>query len=124
MATDPDGKPFDPEHDSPLEALARAVVPNWCGCGGDVHLGAEIGWYLFAIRGTKEDPFVPLSEARYITGRDARFAELIAHLADAAYLTEHGSSVGGAWLTPGGEQWLDFVWEELSTEWTLETYPD
>lgn len=91
-----DASPYpNPDYDWP-ESI---VMDNWCGCGQPKRVLDAMRSYLasFEDRGT---------DARFTPMFDDLATLMIAYRADELGLTEHGSSIFGAWLTDAGSRWL------------------
>lgn len=72
-------------------SVAREL--GWCGCGDNERVDELMLRYLDSVP-SWERPASDLSADEHL---------LLAYVADSAGWTEHGGSVGGAWLTPSGE---------------------
>lgn len=93
--------------ESPLEAFGMSVL-GFCGCMDPKGMADQIVDYL-AIVARREGELSNWESARAMLYE--RFPEewyrlLIQYLVDDKELTEHGGSVGGAWLTDAGKEWL------------------
>jgi hypothetical protein len=88
---------------------------NWCGCGDPDIAKTAIKDYLQCVYDWQNDK----SADSYINDRkrfkerfgvesvyDDRLLLCLAYELDAARLTDHGSSIGGAWLTEEGKMFL------------------
>ena len=83
-------------YESPAYFLWFSVMKG-CGCGSNDELMEDV-WNLFeGIILKKEDSHKVIYSDNY--------HELIAHMLDARFLTEHGTSIGGSWGSKLGE-WL------------------
>lgn len=89
---------------------------NWCGCGAPVDVKREILKYFSILEwwssDTHNDHLYNEKCKRYreAFGVDSVYDNplllALAYSMDAAGFTEHGSSIGGAWLTTEGEMFL------------------
>lgn len=66
-----------------------------CGCGNSDELAKDVLKVFLAIA-TKDSSHELIYSDKY--------HELIAHMLDSAGITEHGSSVGGSWLSSKGKE--------------------
>ena len=80
---------------------------KWCGCGDPDTAKQIVKNYLTAIKNRRMDNSESLR--KYFNVRSVYDNDLLLCLAytiDAAEFTEHGTSIGGAWLTDTGEMFL------------------
>lgn len=92
---------------------------NWCGCGDPSIAKRCIRDYLNIIKISNDirDPrdAYDIKEALIVdrfgckTIYDNELLLCLAYALDAAGFTEHGSSIGGAWLTREGEMFLNVL---------------
>lgn len=90
---------------------------NWCGCGNPEAVKTVVRDFLRIIYDYSEDPLV--SQSRW-DRRGNNFQErfgarsvydnelllCLAYALDAAEFTDHGSSIGGAWIDTEGKMFL------------------
>lgn len=79
----------------------------FCGCGSSVRFVSMLRDYL-ASADEDDNLLGPITSGDLL-------AELIAHIACSAGLTEHGGSVFGSWLTEKGTRALQ-MWEQRGVE--------
>jgi hypothetical protein len=91
---------------------------HWCGCGNPDVAKAEIRKYLRYLETIHEDDGGEISETtqkeygiKHIY--DNPLLLCLAYAMDAARFTEHGTSIGGAWLTREGEMFLFLLEKEV-----------
>jgi hypothetical protein len=87
-------------YDSPEEYLWVGIMGG-CGCGSS----DEIAELAHEILGHFGKPF----DERKLKIYDKIEYEIIAHWLDSKELIEHGSSVGGSWLTDKGKELLEVL---------------
>lgn len=106
---------WDSEDGSSKEEYIWSQLFNFCGCSSNsltdlffsiikkLHLAskAETSWYY---------------EYENKTEAEQDLQELCLHILDSKGLAEHGSSVGGSWLTKDGRKLVDFLFEESAKE--------
>lgn len=103
-------------------------VLNWCGCGNP-ELAQEVVLRYLKIQNdwhkSKEDSEKLSAKYKRIFGvysiYDNPLLLTLAYSLDAAGLTEHGSSIGSAWLTDDGEKFLYLL--EHNKELSFEPEP-
>jgi hypothetical protein len=79
---------------------------DWCGCYDMAPIAAHMAAYLRGEWGSY------LNKGEIIHFSDDNMSQvLIALIADANGLTEHGGNVGGSWVTDAGKRWLE-LWDE------------
>lgn len=80
-----------------------------CGCGSpeDAYNFCQTALTFFDRRGAKEWVNAENALERHIANDPATAAHVIAHLLTHLKLLEHGSTVGGSWLTTTGEAVVD-----------------
>lgn len=106
---------YETEHEA-LKEYFRYERLKWCGCGIPEIALEQVRKFLdaykdFDNRRTKLKEYFGVE---YIY--DNPLLLCLAYTLDAAELTEHGSSVGGAWLTKDGEDFLYCMETEEQTE--------
>lgn len=105
------------------ESLIATGLLGWCGCGMPSKALAFVRDALRAIELTGNDCFLEPNENHW---DERKSAESRLYPSDGAYyfamyvldskgLTEHGSGVGGCWLTQSGKMLLSDL-EELTTK--------
>lgn len=83
--------PDDLTYDSPEEYLFIGILGG-CGCGTSEEIAKDVMTLLLEIsKGEREKIY------------EDSYNELIAHMLDSKDLIEHGSQIGGSWLTEKGE---------------------
>lgn len=110
MLIGPDGCHYVNEHQA-----AHSGLLGMCGCGmpEDAYNFCRDALMCFDRRGCHDRPptreWIDAESALkdLIVSRPDDAAHVIAHLLDNLKLLEHGSSVGGSWLTPDGERIVD-----------------
>lgn len=81
-------------------------ILNWCGCGSPEDAQLCIRDYLYSLSDlqTKQEHLKQLFGVEYVY--DNKPLLCLAYMLDALGFTEHGGSVGGAWLTDVGRMFL------------------
>lgn len=81
-------------------------ILNWCGCGRPEDAKRCIRDYLDALSNPaeKQDKLKRRFGVEHVY--DNELLLCLAYMMDAAGFTEHGSGIGGAWLTKDGEMFL------------------
>lgn len=85
-------------------AVTIAAVSHYLGGGGCGAPWAAANWLRRALEA--HPAWEKQSVQRAVWGDDDGRAYVLRHMLDHAALTEHGGSVGGAWLTERGERVL------------------
>lgn len=101
--TDPNGPAYV------LESLVNTEV-GWCGCGDPSEVDAMMLAYLRA----RSHPEFPKPPTRFV-GKQAEM--LLAYVADRLGWTEHGTSIGGAWLSDDGIEALKNLEARYGDQW-------
>ena len=83
------------------ESYLFTGIIGGCGCGNSEEISVDV--YNLFIKIATETP------DKHIAIYKDRYSELIAHIFDAKGLTEHGTSIGGSWLTEKGKA----IYEEI-----------
>lgn len=99
----PDGLPC--EHLDDLSEPSVAAELGWCGCGSPEDVDRMMLAYLRNIEArwtVRKDEDAPHWGWRATEGLSTDAETLIQYMADALGWTEHGGTVGGAWLTDDG----------------------
>ena len=103
MLIGPDGCHYDTE----AEAMYFSLGLCGCGCPENVHeFLVDCAKAVQAGTETREYDSIRAIEA-LIKNKPDVVAEFIGHFLDSKELTEHGSSVYGAWLTERGKQFVE-----------------
>lgn len=80
---------------------------NWCGCGEPDTVKMVVKDYLEVINNKYNDNDINFENKFGVKSvYDNNLLLCLAYTIDAAGFTEHGSSIGGAWLTDEGEMFL------------------
>lgn len=121
-----------------LYAYFRYEVLNWCGCGAPEEADKQVVRYLNLID-KGEEPHVSFTEnynewCRFFDNRRKQHKELckkyfdcetiydnplllcLAYTMDAAEFSEHGTSIGGAWITDRGKIYRYAIMKHLEAE--------
>ena len=97
----------DPEE---LENFFYYEKLDWCGCGDPDSAKITVRDFLWALHvdigswEKREERFHEKFGVKDVYGNNLLLC--LAYTLDAAELTEHGSSIGGAWLTEEGKMFL------------------
>ena len=118
---------IDGAHHESIEEAFHTGVLGFCGCGQPERVARLVGGFLALLRRQWSEmradtspllALTPEKEAMYRRHREDRSVffgghegldYMVAYVADLRGLTEHGGSIGGEWLTDGGELWLDLL---------------
>ena len=98
---------LDPEgisHEHPYDYLAGII--GLCGCGSHDEL-AKKTWVIFKAIVTEQ-------ENKYELIYENELNEFIAHMLNHKELLEHGTSVGGSWVTEKGQKVYDWITNQQS----------
>lgn len=95
-------------YDSPEDYVWIAVLGG-CGCGYAAHYG-ELAVKLLGYFNTPH-----MERDRNFWKEDEFEKELMAHWLDNKELLEHGTGVGGSWLSKDGEQLLEVITKATPT---------
>lgn len=87
-------------HTSPSQWLFTGIMGG-CGCGSSEEFADEALKLL--------NNFALPHDKRNMDAYSDRFTELLAHWLDSAGLIEHGSNIGGSWLSEKGQQVHDAI---------------
>ena len=88
---------------------------KWCGCGCPTLARQTVKDFLAAHETFENKITLLLKNFNVSSVYDNALLLCLAYTIDAAGLTEHGSGIGGAWLTEEGKMYLDIlnVFEDL-----------
>ena len=97
--------------DEPEMAIVKHYhffVLKWCGCGDPLKADLVVGKFLEMLGELDLDKRKEIMQKEYGVKSiyDSDLLMCLAYTMDAAGLTEHGSSIGWAWLTEDGENFL------------------
>lgn len=94
---------MDPDNTREAAVIIAAAAQHlgWCGCGMPE---AAAAWLRRALEA--HPSYEHQAVQRSVWGEDAGREYVLRYLLDHAAFTEHGGSVGGAWLTERGERVL------------------
>lgn len=87
---------------------------GFCGCGLPEETLKAVHSYLSALDWGWQDWEERFPKLQSHSGLSKDFWNFIAYFCDSKELTEHGGSVGGAWLSDRGRDWLRIMNEELA----------
>lgn len=93
---DPSGHHWENKYDWLFNELIGG-----CACGNSEKIAEDVYKVFVSIAEERDD--------RYKTIYKSRYHELIAHVFDSRGITEHGSSVGGSWLTEKGQKIYNYL---------------
>jgi hypothetical protein len=118
---DSEGCYFETAADRAISSDADGL--GWCGCGDQDRLVELLVSYLGALTLRDGASTLPDAERRALWDESYRrvdalgsdVAMLLGWACDRAGWTEHGSSIGGAWLTDKGRRTLTELEAALST---------
>lgn len=105
------------DSDYELEPTEKCCeIMGWCACGMPEKAVEALVQYLKAVEWAWEDRMERGSDVAEKAGipNDGLFY-LVAYIADERGLTEHGGSVGGAWLTDKGRDFIKLA-EQIEQE--------
>lgn len=88
---------------------------NWCGCGMPYQAVETVGKFLRCLEKDEVDERKEAMEKAFGTRSvyDNELLLCLAYTMDAAGLTDHGSSIGWAWLTQDGKDFLYAINEAI-----------
>lgn len=106
------------DYNNPADEFWFALL-GFCGCGINDHLMHKMFDYLCYCEWWRDnldinDMAVIREKMRSIG--DEEFVSLLAYIADSKELTQHGTSINGAWLTDSGKEWLRRLKEHYAKE--------
>lgn len=119
--------PFD-DYDEELYNYFRYEVLHWCGCGTPEEADKEVVKYLNLIDIPWKNESLPFNE-KYSNSKklcqeyfgcetiyDNPLLLCLAYTMDAAGFSEHGSGIGGAWITGRGKIYRYAIQKHLEKE--------
>lgn len=107
VETPKDAQPCNAPHPHiEIDAFVNAEL-GWCACGTPEEVDRLMLQYLQAVE-QRHDPAKRPQTFNEIAGRTLSndTVTLLAYVADSLDWTEHGTSIGGAWLTEAGNEAL------------------
>ena len=102
-------KDLGEEHNSGIKSILYYyyyIKLGWCGCGDVSAALTAIKKYLYSISDSESRDERLKEEFDVDTIFDNNLLLCLAYALDAAEFTEHGISIGRAWLTQDGEYFL------------------
>lgn len=110
---DADGVDFNSRAEMLFSSKSSGL--GFCGCGLPEKTLKSVHSYLSTLDWAWQDWEARFRELQSHSGLSEDFWNFIAYFCDSKGLTEHGGSVGGAWLSDRGRDWLRIMNEELTT---------
>jgi hypothetical protein len=94
---------------------------NWCGCGTPYEAVETVGKFLRCMKEKEVEARGNMMKKAFGVKNvyDNKLLLCLAYTMDAAGFTEHGSSIGWAWLTQDGEDFL-YAIDEATKNDTLD----